>query len=181
MWNKIYFSLTAGIYFSLPAATFREFNKSRAIRQKTILKQGFPQSSFSGWNASVVASCHGLLWCERQRLHGLFSYIDRDMKSGSTLTNICLEFVCFLKVKDDLGVWEVGELFKLIWLLNLLHLHFLFIRTDAGCPRVRRFYPGSENLNVRSSRHGAVEMNPTRNHEISGSIPGLTQWVKDPV
>ena len=23
--------------------------------------------------------------------------------------------------------------------------------------------------------------NPTRNHEISGSIPGLDQWVKDPV
>ena len=24
-------------------------------------------------------------------------------------------------------------------------------------------------------------MNPTRNHEVVGSIPGLTQWVKDPV
>ena len=23
--------------------------------------------------------------------------------------------------------------------------------------------------------------NTTRNHEVSGSIPGLTQWVKDPV
>ena len=25
-----------------------------------------------------------------------------------------------------------------------------------------------------------VETNPTRNHEVEGSIPGLTQWVKDP-
>ena len=32
----------------------------------------------------------------------------------------------------------------------------------------------------RSSRHGTAETNSTRNHEVSGSIPGLTQWVKDP-
>ena len=31
----------------------------------------------------------------------------------------------------------------------------------------------------RSSRYGTVEMNPTSNHEVVGSIPGLTQWVKD--
>ena len=31
----------------------------------------------------------------------------------------------------------------------------------------------------RSSRHGTVEMSPTRNHEFADSIPGLDQWVKD--
>ena len=32
----------------------------------------------------------------------------------------------------------------------------------------------------RSSHRGTVEMNPTRNYEVAGSIPGLAQWVKDP-
>ena len=49
-------------------------------------------------------------------------------------------------------------------------------------------YPGSLFLvkrlqskvaHNRSSCHGEAEMNPTRNYEVSGSIPGLTQWVKD--
>ena len=31
----------------------------------------------------------------------------------------------------------------------------------------------------KSSYHGAAERNPTKNHEVVGSIPGLTQWVKD--
>ena len=32
-----------------------------------------------------------------------------------------------------------------------------------------------------SSHRGAEEMNPTRNYEVVGQIPGLGQWVKDPV
>ena len=32
-----------------------------------------------------------------------------------------------------------------------------------------------------NSHRGAAETNPTRSHEVLGWIPGLTQWVKDPV
>ena len=35
-----------------------------------------------------------------------------------------------------------------------------------------------KNLRARSSRRGVVEGDLTRNHEVSGSTPGLTQWVK---
>ena len=32
---------------------------------------------------------------------------------------------------------------------------------------------------LRSSHCGSVEMNPIRNHEVVGSIPGLAQWIKN--
>ena len=32
----------------------------------------------------------------------------------------------------------------------------------------------------RSFHCGTSETDPTSNHEVSGSIPGLSQWVKDP-
>ena len=35
------------------------------------------------------------------------------------------------------------------------------------------------NDHIGSSHRGTAEMNPTRNHEIAGLIPGLDQWVKD--
>ena len=42
------------------------------------------------------------------------------------------------------------------------------------------FVSATKVVLLGSSHHGAAETNPTRNHEIEGLIPGLSQWVKDP-
>ena len=39
----------------------------------------------------------------------------------------------------------------------------------------------SDKSQLWSSHCGTVEMNLTRNHEVTGFIPGLAQWVEDPV
>ena len=41
--------------------------------------------------------------------------------------------------------------------------------------------PFFKNLNVGVPVLDQWLTNPTRNHEVSGSIPGLAQWDKDPV
>ena len=47
-----------------------------------------------------------------------------------------------------------------------------FLETDSS-PKLNQ-----EEIDLEFSC-GAVEVNPTRNHEVLGSIPGPAQWVKD--
>ena len=52
---------------------------------------------------------------------------------------------------------------------NILHVYLMCVRHQAGGDR------GSKNIKVMSSRRGTAEKNPTRNHEVAGSIPSLAQ------
>ena len=53
--------------------------------------------------------------------------------------------------------------------------YFVYIKSITLLNKIfcfKKFFLGS-------SRCGIVEMNLTRNHEVSGLIHGLAQWVKD--
>ena len=61
-----------------------------------------------------------------------------------------------------------GEMFVPFFFFNLVFI-FLLLSFEVF-----------KNIYWRSFHCGAAEMNPTSIHEDAGSIPGLTQWVKDP-
>ena len=65
-------------------------------------------------------------------------------------------------------VW--GTLQGSLFSLSLSYLIIMQVTVD--------YRPVNIDLFFQSSRRGAVEMNPTRNHDVAGSIPDLAQWVK---
>ena len=67
------------------------------------------------------------------------------------------------------------------------HFYSLFLKPTSALANHLQNGPGSSSvgqmyrkLQQWSSRRGTAETNPTRNHEIAGLIPGLTQWITDP-
>ena len=62
--------------------------------------------------------------------------------------------------------------------------HDIFKVLEGKNPLPRMLYPERLSFRIERKIHGVPVvvqwlMNPTRNHEVVGSIPGLAWWVKD--
>ena len=58
----------------------------------------------------------------------------------------------------------------------------LLVGTKMATLEANSQFSGTESLILKlhgNSHCGAAETNPTRNHEVVGSVPVLAQWVED--
>ena len=75
-------------------------------------------------------------------------------------------YIFYLLLIKKSTSWEI--IFQDIYGIFLSAIKFLISKSSLKISRI--FW---------SSRCGTGETNPTRNHEVAGSTPGLAQWVKD--
>ena len=81
--------------------------------------------------------------------------------------NIAAVVVTFISQLDSAKIWSNTSLDMRFFFCFVLFFVFFFV------------FFFKMRMTFWSSHRGTAEMNPTRNHEIVGSIPGLAQWVKD--
>ena len=82
----------------------------------------------------------------------------------------CHELWCRLQMRLQSGIAVVWRTGPLVWKPPYAPGMALKINKECQQKKLTKFW---------SSCHGSVVTNPSRNHEVAGSIPGLTQWVKD--
>ena len=103
-----------------------------------------------------------------------------------TIFTTFLFFLFFFLALYSISDLPCGIIFFLSNLHPLMRVLWLYVLSGFVCLKMCLFcvyswkiFSVDKEFWLGSSHCGTVETNPTGNHELVGSIPGLAQWVKD--
>ena len=128
------------------------------------------------WDPSCVCSLHHSSWQRR---------ILKPLSKGRDQTCVDTSLVCYRWATT--GTPTPGSLLSCFLWFNtyniLLYVRKLSLHKIVFNYSLLQYTYNAYNFKVdsQSSLHGPAETNPTRNHEVAGLTPGLSQRVKDSV